>query len=64
MPVTQTKTKSQLDRFDGGSLRVAQSELGRPGGGHWGGDDGGKGCGCLIVVITLVLLVFLWRMSW
>ena len=46
IPQTETKpeTKSQLDRFDGGFLRVAQSVPGRPdGGSNWGSGDGGEG---------------------
>ena len=58
---TKTETKPQLDRFDGGFLRVAQSSVPRPdGGGNWGSGDGGEGCGCIIVLITLGLLAILW----
>jgi hypothetical protein len=63
--IPQTETKPQLDRFDGGAKRIAQSVPGRPdGGSNWGSGDGGEGCGCIIVLITLGLLAILaWRMS-
>lgn len=62
--IPQTETKSQLERFDGGEKRIAQSVQGRSGS-DWGSGDGGKGCGCVIVLITLGILAILWwRMSW
>lgn len=63
--IPQTETKPQLDRFDGGAKRIAQSVPGRPdGGGNWGSGDGGEGCGCLIVLIVFGILAILWwRMS-
>jgi hypothetical protein len=63
--IPQTETKPQLDRFDGGAKRIAQSVPGRPdGGSDWGSGYGGEGCGCLIMVIAFVLLGLLfWRMA-
>jgi hypothetical protein len=61
----QTETQTVLDRFDGGSKRVAQAEANRPRGeGDDGEGDDGAGCGFILMVIAFVLLGLLfWRMA-